>query len=135
VPGALVAFDAANLHELWRDDDDIGFAKFTPPTIAGGKVFRPTFANKLIVYGAKTGVTAPICYSIDQLYQNYAGPDGVLGGATDPESALPDGIGRRRDFQGGSIYWTAATCAHEVHGRSWANGTPWACLKAFWDTR
>jgi hypothetical protein len=90
VPGALVALDATSLHELWRDDDDIGFAKFNPPTIAGVKVFRPTFADKLIVYGAKQGATPPICYNIGQLYQNYTGAEGQLGGALDPESAVPD---------------------------------------------
>src|SRR5260370_39009648 len=116
VPGALVAFDAADLHELWRDDDDIAFSKFTPPTIAGGKVFRPTFADKLVVYGAKTGVTAPICYNIDQLYKNYTGPEGVLGGATGPETALPDGVGRRRDFNGGLNYLNAPTRAPPREG-------------------
>jgi hypothetical protein len=115
-PGRLVAFDATSLKELWRDDDDIAFAKFTPPMIAGGKVFRPTFADKLIVYGAKAGATPASCYNIAEVYQNYTSADGVLGAATGPETALPDGIGRRRDFAGGSIVWTAATCGHEVHG-------------------
>ncbi|MGY3450606.1 hypothetical protein ACVILH_002948 [Bradyrhizobium sp. USDA 4353] len=114
-PGVLVAFDALTLKELWRDDDDMAYSKFTPPTIAGGKVFRPTFANKLIVYGPKSGATAIPCYNIAQLYDNYTGPEGVLGAPKGAETALPDG-GKRRDFAGGSIYWTAATCAHEVHG-------------------
>ena len=32
------------------------------------------------------------------------------------ESKCPDGIGRYNHFQGGSIYWSPATGAHEVHG-------------------
>ena len=32
------------------------------------------------------------------------------------ETATPDGTGRFNHFQGGSIYWTPATGAHEVHG-------------------
>jgi uncharacterized protein with LGFP repeats len=32
------------------------------------------------------------------------------------ETTTPDGIGRFNHFQGGSIYWTPATGAHEVHG-------------------
>jgi uncharacterized protein with LGFP repeats len=32
------------------------------------------------------------------------------------EMALPDGRGRARDYQNGSIFWTAQTGAHEVHG-------------------
>jgi uncharacterized protein with LGFP repeats len=37
-------------------------------------------------------------------------------GAGSAEMALPDGRGRARDFQNGSIYWTQQTGAHEVHG-------------------
>jgi uncharacterized protein with LGFP repeats len=32
------------------------------------------------------------------------------------ETTTPDGIGRYNHFQGGSIYWTPQTGAHEVHG-------------------
>ena len=44
-PGRLVALDATNLTELWRDDNVPLFAKFVPPTVADGKVFLPTFAQ------------------------------------------------------------------------------------------
>jgi hypothetical protein len=124
VPGRLVAFDALTLKELWRDDDDIAFPKFTPPTVAGGKLFRPTFADKLIVYGLKSAGTPTPCYTIAQKYQNFTGPEGILASPTGPESVAPDGIGHYRHFQGGSIYWTPSTCAQEVHGAIhglWAN--------------
>jgi hypothetical protein len=57
-PGQLCAFDASDLSvELWdsgmnpaRDDAGI-FAKFCPPTVAGGKVFLATFSGQLDVYG------------------------------------------------------------------------------------
>jgi hypothetical protein len=116
VPAMLVAFNATTLQELWSDDDDIGFAKFTPPTIGGGKVFRPTFADKLIVYGAKNGATPAGCYSVAQTYENFTGANGLLGGATGPETTAPDGSGRDQNFAGGAIYWTPSTCGHEVHG-------------------
>jgi hypothetical protein len=116
VPGRLVAFDALTLHEIWRDDDDIAFPKFTPPTVAGGKVFRPTFADKLIVYGLKAGPDPAPCDDIAQKYQNYTSADGFLGTPTIPESVAPDGVGHYRHYQGGSIYWTPTTCAYEVHG-------------------
>jgi outer membrane protein assembly factor BamB len=46
VPGVLMAFDALTLRLLWNDPDSkISFAKFVPPTIAGGKVFRATFGD------------------------------------------------------------------------------------------
>ncbi len=117
VPGSLVAFDALTLAELWRDDDDIAFSKFTPPMVAGGKVFRPTFADKLIVYGLRSGPAVTPCYDISQKYQNYTGPDGILGDPTIPESITPGGAGHFRHYsRGGSIYWTPSTCAQVVVG-------------------
>jgi hypothetical protein len=116
VPGALVAFRADTLDELWRDDNNIGFAKFNPPTIAGGKVFRPTFADKLIVYGPKSGPTPASCYTVAQVYDNFTGPNGLLGSDKGAEMTAPDGKGRYRNFAGGAIYWTPPTCGHEVHG-------------------
>ncbi|HKR59149.1 MAG TPA: hypothetical protein VJS64_05405, partial [Pyrinomonadaceae bacterium] len=44
--GRLVALDAETLQEVWSDDQPgIGFAKFCPPTIANGKVFRAAFVK------------------------------------------------------------------------------------------
>lgn len=46
-PGRLVAFDAMTLKKIWSDDSKkVGFAKFCPPTIAGGQVFRAGFVRK-----------------------------------------------------------------------------------------
>ena len=39
-----------------------------------------------------------------------------LGYPLTDESSTPDGVGRFNHFQGGSIYWTPDTGAHEVHG-------------------
>jgi len=39
-----------------------------------------------------------------------------LGYPTTDERTTPDGRGRFNHFQGGSIYWTPETGAHEVHG-------------------
>lgn len=57
-PGTLYAIDAANIqHVLWSSQqnaarDAVGnFAKFTPPTIANGRVYLATFSNTLRVYG------------------------------------------------------------------------------------
>ncbi|WP_236834267.1 hypothetical protein [Blastococcus sp. KM273129] len=41
---------------------------------------------------------------------------GFLGYPTTDESGTPDGVGRYNHFQDGSVYWTPATGAHEVHG-------------------
>ena len=57
-PGIVRAFDATDLtKELWTSEqnsarDSLGnVSKFSPVTIANGKVFVPTFSNKLVVYG------------------------------------------------------------------------------------
>jgi hypothetical protein len=53
---------------------------------------------------------------IDVKYAQLGGSNGFLGAPVIVESVTPDGIGRYRHFQGGSIYWTPGTGAHEVHG-------------------
>jgi hypothetical protein len=58
VPGILRAFRASDLAELWNSEKPAGnrtglFAKYTPPTIADGKVFVATFSNRIDVYGLK----------------------------------------------------------------------------------
>jgi hypothetical protein len=59
VPGILQAYDASNVTtELWdsllASGDDCGsFAKFASPTVANGKVYQPSFANQVCVYGLK----------------------------------------------------------------------------------
>lgn len=59
--------------------------------------------------------------AIDDKYAQLGGPGGWLGppvdeGAGSAEMDTSDGRGRCRDFQNGSIYWSAATGAWEVHG-------------------
>ena len=64
VPGTLRALDAGTtanssvLQELWNSDldprDKLGnVAKFAAVTVANGKVYAPTFSNKLVVYGPR----------------------------------------------------------------------------------
>jgi hypothetical protein len=66
VAGIVRAFDASDLSvELWNSRqnparDDVGhFAKFTPPTIANGKVYVATFSDQLVVYGLLETFTPP----------------------------------------------------------------------------
>lgn len=58
VPGILRAYDANDLsNELWNSylhvsRDDFGnYAKFTPPTVANGKVYMATFSRRVSIYG------------------------------------------------------------------------------------
>ena len=55
VTGVLRAFDANTLHEIWNSHtpgNEVGnFAKFSPPTVANGRVYVPTYDGRLVVYG------------------------------------------------------------------------------------
>ncbi len=52
--------------------------------------------------------------AIDTKYASLGGSSGFLGEPTDSEAAASSG--RFRSYQGGSIYWSMPTGAHEVHG-------------------
>jgi len=49
-------------------------------------------------------------------YGELGGPAGVLGRVLTGELTAPDGVGKFTHYANGSIYWTPATGAHEVHG-------------------
>ncbi len=57
-PGVLRAFDANDItKELWNSQQNSArdgsgyYAKFASPTIANGRVYLPTFSNRVVVYG------------------------------------------------------------------------------------
>lgn len=58
--------------------------------------------------------------AIDQKYAELGGERGSLGYPIEDEKPNPDGRGRRRRFQGGYIYWSPTTGAHEIHGNIYA---------------
>lgn len=62
---------------------------------------------------------------IDKKYSALGGSGGFLGAPQTAETACPDGVGRYRHYNGGSIYWHPLTGAHEVHGLIRAK---WAAL-------
>jgi uncharacterized protein with LGFP repeats len=49
-------------------------------------------------------------------YARLGGSGSFLGYPMTDETGCPDGVGRFNHFEGGSIYWTPETGAHEVHG-------------------
>jgi hypothetical protein len=53
---------------------------------------------------------------IDAKYRALGGCGSWLGKPITPETGTPDGVGRYSVFEHGSIYWTPATGAFEVHG-------------------
>ena len=68
-PGVLMAFDATNLRFLWADPDpNINYAKFVPPTIGGGKVFRAAFGRRSAGCNSTTANTS--CGAV-VIYSNW----------------------------------------------------------------
>lgn len=63
--------------------------------------------------------------AIASRYAAMGGPAGLLGLPTTDETAAPDGAGRYNQFAHGSVFWSPATGAHEVHG---AIRAQWAVL-------
>lgn len=62
--------------------------------------------------------------AISKKYEQLGGSGSLLGRVSGAELVCPDGSGRYRHFQGGSIYWHPETGAHEVHGairEKWSN--------------
>jgi hypothetical protein len=54
--------------------------------------------------------------AIEDEYYQVSGPFSVLGYPITDQTTTPDGSGAYNRFQTGSIYWSAWTGAHEVHG-------------------
>jgi uncharacterized protein with LGFP repeats len=72
---------------------------------AGGSIYYTPATGAHEVHGAIHG-----------LWSSLGWERSVLGYPLTNESGTPDKVGRYNHFQNGSIYWTPATGAHEVHG-------------------
>ena len=66
----------------------------------------------VLVFAAQLASATPI----SDKYAQLGGAGGFLGAPTIPETTAPDGIGKFRHYQHGSIYWHPETGAREVHG-------------------
>ena len=69
----------------------------------------------------RAGTTCPggsgvVVGAIDAKYRALGGCGSVLGRPISNEQRTPDQVGRYSVFEKGSIYWTPALGAHEVHG-------------------
>ncbi|WP_164860685.1 GH25 family lysozyme [Rhodococcus sp. X156] len=73
------------------------------------------FQQGSIYWTATTGAQS-IRGDIKQKWAALSWEAGVLGYPTTDELGTPDGRGRYNHLQGGSIYWTPTTGAHEVRG-------------------
>jgi LGFP repeat len=71
----------------------------------GGSIYWSPSTAAFVVHGA-----------IRDKWASLGWEKSFLGYPLTDESGTPDGFGRFNHFQGGSIYWTPSTGAHEVHG-------------------
>jgi len=136
VPGRLAAFDATTLRELWHDDGGYLFAKFTPPTVADGRIVRATLSGKVVVDGAPpapagswwarasarlAAMFRPAPWTppplsgrgaIEQKYRLAGGAAGILGAPVSDARPVQDRAGGWiRDFRAVVVGAVAATVA------------------------
>jgi hypothetical protein len=68
------------------------------------------------VGGTRCGDSPVVVGEIDRKYRALGGCTSLLGVPVTDERRTPDGLGHYSVFERGSIYWTPATGAFEVHG-------------------
>jgi uncharacterized protein with LGFP repeats len=73
------------------------------------------FQNGSIYWSASTGAHE-IQGAIRDKWASLGWENSFLGFPTTNETSTPDKVGRFNHFEGGSIYWSPNTGAHEVHG-------------------
>jgi hypothetical protein len=93
-----------------------------------GVGFYMNYQGGCIYWNPSTGAFS-IHGAIRDKWASMGWEKGFLGYPLTDETGTPDGVGRYNHFQGGSIYWTPGTGAHEVHG---AIRDKWALLG--WET-
>jgi hypothetical protein len=93
----------------------------TPPPRNDG--YWQRFERGWVYWSPGTGAHA-VLGAIFGKYGVLRWEQGLLGFPTTDELPTPDGMGRFNHFEGGSIYWSPSTAAHEVHGairEKWAS--------------
>ena len=96
------------------DEMDMGDRRGRYNNFQGGTIFWSPQTGAHVIHGA-----------IMPKWVSLSGSRGFLGYPMSDEMTAPDGHGHYVHFQGGSIYWTPESGAHEVHG---AIRDKWAAL-------
>lgn len=99
--------------ELGGDSGFLGVPTGPESDAAKGGRFREYQGG--VVYSSEAGVFE-VHGAILGLWTELGRENGFLGYPLTDETPTPDGVGRFNHFEGGSIYWTPNTGAHEVHG-------------------
>ena len=88
-----------------------------------GTGYYQRYAGGMIYYTPKTGANE-VHGRILEKWASMGYERSFLGYPVHDERGTPDGIGRYSRFEGGMIYWTPETDAHEIHGeilRHWSD--------------
>ncbi|WP_433383476.1 LGFP repeat-containing protein [Actinoplanes sp. CA-142083] len=133
--GSIYYSGATGVHEIhgairdawarmgWQNSV-IGMPTSEEFSAGGGKGRGQHFANGDIYWSAATGAHE-VHGSIRDKYASFGWENGFLRFPTSDEYSAGGGIGRGAHFQGGDIYWTPRTGAHEVHGEIRAAWAKW----------
>ena len=122
------------IRDRWYELSGVNFLGYplTDETITPDGIGRFThFQGGSIYWSPDTGAY-DVYGLIREKWANLGWEQGFLGYPTTGETGTPNGKGRFNHFQGGSIYWSPDTGAHEVHGairEEWARmGWEESCL-------
>lgn len=91
------------------------FPKTNELTNPGNTGKRTEFLGGNIYWSAATGAK-PVAHDFLTKWGEKGYEGGYLKYPTTDEIVLPDGVNRRQEFQGGSIYWAAGIGAHTLQG-------------------
>ncbi len=104
---------------LWRamgfERSMHGYPRSDELSTPGGRGRFTTFENGGIYWLPGSGARS-VYGDIYRTWGAHRWEQGHLGFPTTNELPTPDGVGRFNHFEGGSVYWTPRTTAHEVHG-------------------
>lgn len=92
-----------------------GYPRSNELPTPGGRGRYNDFENGGIYWLPELGARS-IHGAIHLKWGQYGWEQGHLGFPTTNELPTPDGVGRFNQFEGGSVYWTPRTGAHEVRG-------------------
>jgi len=126
VPLFRQAQDAINekYQQLGREHGVLGPARTDLTQCPDGLGFFVHYHNGSIYWSPRTNAHE-VHGAVRAKWASLGWERSFLGYPETDESPTPDGVGRFNHFQGGSIYWTGGTGAHEVHG---AIRNRWASL-------
>lgn len=119
VRGGRGVYMSGAILEFWRfpwEHSLLGYPTGDPVSLRGGEALQQDFEGGVIGW-SRTTRAHEVHGAILDAWRRHGEAGGFLGLPSTDERPCPDGVGRLNMFEGGVIYWTSATGAHEVHGQ------------------